>query len=312
MLEKTSISTLYTAENSPIFTFDPSFFSFDERCYDKITPSIPEISFLKSRPISEKLTKEDAISATVTFLASNNQEEAITVSLPNRRALTDEEILSSGKSISLSTLKSLRIFSEFNSEENLSLFLEVFFFGKKGEFDSLDLNPKETLLLKGVLLQRIPSKHNRWLINMIKSLNNENYKQVMKMIEGHIILHRNNICEHFIFCKLIAFCQGKSEFKVLSSIELPANKLLTSNFLKSTFSVSGFKDEFKNVCSSEKFRQSLIESSKKNFRLAAKGLLFAAELSLEKPELNICPKVNLGVTAIQVESINAFFRKYLV
>lgn len=312
MSEKTSISNLCTAENSPFFTFESSYFTFDQRCNEKVTPIIPDISFLKSRSISEKLTKDEVISMAVTSLTLKSEEETMTICLPNTREKTDSEILSSGKPISLSTLKNLRIFSEFNCEENLTRFLELFFFGKKGDFELIDLTEKETLLLKRVFLQRIPSKHNRWLINMVNNISKDNYKKIMKTVEGHITLHRNNICEHFIFCKVISFCRGNSDYKFLSSFEFPVNKLLTTDFLKTTFSVSEIKNEFRNVFNSESFRESLIDSSRKNFRVAAKGLLFAAKLSLEKPELNICPKVNLGVTAIQVENINSFFRKYLV
>lgn len=312
MSEKTSISNLCTADNSPFFTFESSYFTFDQRCYEKVTPSIPDISFLKCRSNSERSAKDDVIPTAVTSLTLKSEEETMTIFIPNTREKSDSEILSSGKPISLSTLKNLRKFSEFNSEENLTRFLELFFFGKKGDFELVDLNEKETLLLKRVLLQRIPSKHNRWLVNMVNNINKDNYKKIMKTVEGHVTLHRNNICEHFIFCKVISFSRGKSNYKFLSSFEFPVNKLLTTDFLKTTFSVSEIKTEFRNVFNSESFREILVESSRKNFRVAAKGLLFAAELSLEKPELNVCPKVNLGVTAIQVDNINFFFRKYLV
>lgn len=216
-----------------------------------------------------------------------------------------------GKTLSLSKVKYLKGFKEFVPGESLLSFLKGFFYGKSSDFSSITLTPQQVKLIRVLLIQRVPPNHNRWLLEMINSMDEKNVSKVCGLIQDRVKLHRTNIAGHFIFSKLVLFCRGRSDLAPLDNIEMPKKQIFSVQYFKTMFSAPGFKESFVRVVKSPEFRDYIVEFSKSRFDKVIKSVLFAAQLVQGDSSVKIVQKVNLGLSFGQIEKIMEPFKKYI-
>lgn len=245
---------------------------------------------------------------------SSNHENRIefSLSIPLEKKLSDEEVLSSGKILNLSSIKELDGYKRFEPGEELIAFLQLFFYGEVERETVPELSEDQIELLRVVLIQRASGKHNQWLQQQINMIDNKNYLKVCAMLQERIKIHKSNISSHFVFSKLAKFCEGKRELGLLSELSLPRNMIFNVRYFSRIFAQPGFKEAFCCTISNEEFKRYLLEASIANFKRSIKSILYAARLSISHSELEISQKVNLGLTKGEIDRILSSFKKYLL
>lgn len=309
MESRTSFALPPTACPSPTCVLEASDFTDFQRMADYKSPLISHISFLRPEGAKPQPVERKLFWGAGGF--SDDEENSCAIVLPRAPQLTDTQILSSGRSLTLSALKGLKGYSEFNPGESLIRFLEQFFYGEQSEYFQIDLSPPQIALAKSLLLQRVPRNHNKWLVQTITSMNETNYKKVCASITDHIKLHRTNIAGHLVFSKLVAFSRERPGLELLAAVEMPKNQIFSVEFFKKVFSTPGFKEQFEATCKSAEFKQFVLETSRRNFQRVIKSVLYAAKLTEEDPSVKITQKVNLGLAKGQLDQIHLPFKRYL-